>query len=62
MAVNVEEKIGRLSPELRRQVEKRAEELIAEEMTLRGPRTPRVRPLPRETVPGASRDRLQDGQ
>ncbi|MGA2185435.1 MAG: helix-turn-helix transcriptional regulator [Bryobacteraceae bacterium] len=35
MAVNVEDKIRRLSPARRRKVESRAAELIAEEMTLR---------------------------
>jgi len=35
MAVNVEEKIRKLSPARRRKVEARAAELIAEEMTLR---------------------------
>jgi transcriptional regulator with XRE-family HTH domain len=35
MAVNVNDKIKRLSPAQRRKVESRAKELIAEEMTLR---------------------------
>ena len=35
MALNVEDKIARLGPERRRKVEQRADELIAEEMTLR---------------------------
>ena len=35
MAVNIDEKIAGLDPARRRQVEERAEELIAEEMTLR---------------------------
>ncbi|MYE01387.1 MAG: helix-turn-helix domain-containing protein [Alphaproteobacteria bacterium] len=35
MAVNVEDKIAGLDPARRRQVEKRAAELVAEEMTLR---------------------------
>ena len=35
MAVNVEDKIARLGAEQRREVEQRANELIAEEMTLR---------------------------
>ena len=35
MAVNVDDKIAGLDPVRRRQVEERAEELIAEEMTLR---------------------------
>ncbi len=35
MATNVEDKIGKLNPELRKKLEARAEELITEEMTLR---------------------------
>jgi transcriptional regulator with XRE-family HTH domain len=35
MAVNIEDKIGKLSPARRKKVESRAAELIAEEMTLR---------------------------
>jgi DNA-binding XRE family transcriptional regulator len=41
MAVNVNEKIQKLSPARRRKVEARAAELIAEEMTLRELRTAR---------------------
>ncbi|MDE0027313.1 MAG: helix-turn-helix transcriptional regulator [Spirochaetaceae bacterium] len=35
MAVNVEDKISRLDPDRRQRVEDRAQELIAEEMTIR---------------------------
>ena len=35
MALNVEDRIARLTPERQRRVEERAAELIAEEMTLR---------------------------
>ena len=35
MAVNVEDKIARLDPDRRQRVEDRAQELIAEEMTIR---------------------------
>ncbi len=35
MAVNVDDKIGKLSPAQRKKVEARASELVAEEMTLR---------------------------
>ena len=41
MAVNVNDKIRKLSPARRRKVEARASELIAEEMTLRELRTAR---------------------
>ena len=40
MALNVNEWIERMDPEWRRQVEERAAELIAEEMTLREQRKP----------------------
>lgn len=41
MAVNVDDKIGKLSTVQRKKVEVRAAELIAEEMTLREPRKAR---------------------
>ena len=41
MAVNVNDKIRKLSPARRRKVETRASELVAEEMTLRELRTAR---------------------
>lgn len=41
MAVNVNDKIRKLSPARRRKVESRASELVAEEMTLRELRTAR---------------------
>ena len=55
MSVNIREKIGKLSPVQRRKVERRAAELIAEEMSLRDLR--KARKLTQARLHGAAATR-----
>lgn len=57
MAANINAKIGKLSADQRKQVETRASELIAEEMTLR--ELPSARKLRRSGSPRTSVSRLE---